>query len=376
MDGGAEDYSWGAVQVHIAPTGSRRRVSCWEVSDQSSVLDATLQFPPRRRFSTDRRSRPSPPCTICGLEEVRIFSCAGQYREDATAAAPGCLAAVLAPGGATGEFIHRPVSAVASIPPPASSISRRCATRRAARPRPGPSPRLRDRRRDHPGSFRARSRSRCTRGSLALTERHLNRFAWRRGSYPTMALSCLGTRASRTLICGFSLHSSPRQCGGGWCWGRRRNDLDLRPRPGRSGDAAAGTIGVSRRGRLRPERPRAAPAGPDAARRARPALRGRGGAGGGNAGAGGRGGTGGATASGTYDQAVLADGPVGYWAMNKAPASEPDLTGRTSAGTLPGGTVPLAPMPNGDQAADFNGNEHIHEHPVRTRRSRFRPRTA
>ena len=52
---------------------------------------------------------------------------------------------------------------------------------------------------------------------------------------------------------------------------------------------------------------------------------------------------------------MLADGPVGYWAMNKSPASEPDLTGRTSAGTYRGGTVPLAPLPNGDQAADFNG---------------------
>ena len=57
-----------------------------------------------------------------------------------------------------------------------------------------------------------------------------------------------------------------------------------------------------------------------------------------------------------YDQAVLADGPVGYWAMNKSPASEPDLTGRTSAGTYRGGTAPLVSLPNGDQAADFNGS--------------------
>ena len=76
------------------------------------------------------------------------------------------------------------------------------------------------------------------------------------------------------------------------------------------------------------------------------------GRGGGNAGTGGGGG---ATAS-AYDQAVLADGPVGYWAMNRSPASEPDLTGRTSAGTYRGSTAPLATMPNGDQAADFNGS--------------------
>jgi hypothetical protein len=84
---------------------------------------------------------------------------------------------------------------------------------------------------------------------------------------------------------------------------------------------------------------------------------GGGGAGGssGTTGASGRGGSGGAIAS-TYDQAVLADGPVGYWAMNRSPASEPDLTGRTSAGTYRGGTAPLVSLPNGDQAADFNGS--------------------
>ena len=85
---------------------------------------------------------------------------------------------------------------------------------------------------------------------------------------------------------------------------------------------------------------------------------GRGGGSGTGGGAGspaGRGGTGGATAS-IYDQAVLADEPVGYWAMNKSPASEPDLTSHTSAGTYRGGNAPLVAMPNGDQAADFNGS--------------------
>jgi len=75
----------------------------------------------------------------------------------------------------------------------------------------------------------------------------------------------------------------------------------------------------------------------------------------GTGGTGGRGGSGGAPAS-AYDQAVLADGPVAYWAMNRSPASEPDLTGRTSAGTYRGGgSTPLVAMPNGDQAADFDG---------------------
>jgi hypothetical protein len=79
------------------------------------------------------------------------------------------------------------------------------------------------------------------------------------------------------------------------------------------------------------------------------------GAGAGSGGRGGAAGTGGATAT-SYDQAVLADRPVGYWAMNKSPASEPDLTGRTSAGSYRGGTAPLVAMPNGDQAAAFNGS--------------------
>jgi hypothetical protein len=42
--------------------------------------------------------------------------------------------------------------------------------------------------------------------------------------------------------------------------------------------------------------------------------------------------------------------------MNKSPASEPDLTGHTSAGTYRGGSAPLVALPNGDQAADFNGS--------------------
>jgi hypothetical protein len=84
---------------------------------------------------------------------------------------------------------------------------------------------------------------------------------------------------------------------------------------------------------------------------------GRGGSAGRGGGGGGRGGGGlsGASSASAYDQAVLADGPVGYWAMNRAPAAEPDLSGRASAGTYRG-TPPLVSMPNGDQAADFNGS--------------------
>ena len=105
MDGGTEDYVLGAVQVHVAPTGASASGLTLEVSDLSGAPNATLQFPPATNFDpTDGAGVTA--LTICGLEEVRIFSCAGQYREDATAAAPGCLAAVFDQRGATGEFIQ------------------------------------------------------------------------------------------------------------------------------------------------------------------------------------------------------------------------------------------------------------------------------
>ena len=123
---------------------------------------------------------------------------------------------------------------------------------------------------------------------------------------------------------------------------------------------------------------RAEPAGVAPAERAAPAGRGgRGGTGGGGgAGVAGRGGTGGgaggaaagtggaaagtggASAS-TYDQTILADGPVAYWAMNKFSGSEPDLTGNNHTGTYHSGTATSATLPNGDQAADFNGVEPV-----------------
>jgi len=82
---------------------------------------------------------------------------------------------------------------------------------------------------------------------------------------------------------------------------------------------------------------------------------GTGGAAAGTGGAGGSAGTGGASAS-TYDQTILADGPVAYWAMNKFSGSEPDLTGNNHTGTYHSGTAMSATMPNGDKAADFNGS--------------------
>jgi hypothetical protein len=84
---------------------------------------------------------------------------------------------------------------------------------------------------------------------------------------------------------------------------------------------------------------------------------GTGGRGGGTAGGGGSGsgGTGGGAAA-TYDQTILADGPVAYWAMNKLSATEPDLTGNNHTGTYQRGATAAATLPNGDTAADFNGS--------------------
>ena len=56
-----------------------------------------------------------------------------------------------------------------------------------------------------------------------------------------------------------------------------------------------------------------------------------------------------------YDDLVLADHPVAYWAMDRAPGMEPDLTGNGHTGSYPNGVMALAALPNGDQAADFNG---------------------
>ncbi|HEY2405121.1 MAG TPA: LamG-like jellyroll fold domain-containing protein [Polyangiaceae bacterium] len=88
---------------------------------------------------------------------------------------------------------------------------------------------------------------------------------------------------------------------------------------------------------------------------------GTGGSSGGSAGNGGGAGTSGAGGAGTsgatgYDAIVLADGPVAYWAINKAPASEPDLTGNGHTGSYPKGASALVSLPNGDQAQDFNGS--------------------
>jgi hypothetical protein len=58
-----------------------------------------------------------------------------------------------------------------------------------------------------------------------------------------------------------------------------------------------------------------------------------------------------------YDQTVLCDGPVGFWAMNMSSGTqEADLSGNGSTGSYKGPAPTLVAMPNGDQAADFNGS--------------------
>ena len=80
---------------------------------------------------------------------------------------------------------------------------------------------------------------------------------------------------------------------------------------------------------------------------------------GGAAGATATGGAGGATAScaspTTYDQTVLCDQPVAYWAMKGTAATEPDLVA-SNTGTYEGAAPTAATLPNGDAAAHFNGS--------------------
>ncbi|HET9930781.1 MAG TPA: LamG-like jellyroll fold domain-containing protein, partial [Polyangiaceae bacterium] len=77
----------------------------------------------------------------------------------------------------------------------------------------------------------------------------------------------------------------------------------------------------------------------------------------GGASVGGRGGA--SSCSGTptsYDELVLCDSPVGYWAMSQASGSEPDLSGRGNVGSYRGGSAGTTTLPNGDRAAVFNGS--------------------
>lgn len=61
-------------------------------------------------------------------------------------------------------------------------------------------------------------------------------------------------------------------------------------------------------------------------------------------------------ASPSYTTVVMADKPVGFWAVNNPSGTEPDLSGNGSVGSYNGGIPTLATMPNGDTAAVFNGS--------------------
>ena len=57
-----------------------------------------------------------------------------------------------------------------------------------------------------------------------------------------------------------------------------------------------------------------------------------------------------------YDQTVLCDRPVAFWAMAKISGTEPDLTSRGNSGTYRGGTLTSTTLPNSDPAVVFNGS--------------------
>jgi hypothetical protein len=61
--------------------------------------------------------------------------------------------------------------------------------------------------------------------------------------------------------------------------------------------------------------------------------------------------------SSRYDDLILADHPVAYWAMDHASGTEPDLTHHGHTGTYPVGTKAQVMLPNGNLAADFNGSD-------------------
>lgn len=66
-------------------------------------------------------------------------------------------------------------------------------------------------------------------------------------------------------------------------------------------------------------------------------------------------GTGGSGATNDYDAAVLADHPVAYFAMSGT-STESDLSGHGHVGRYEGGAPDAATLPNGDRAADFDGD--------------------
>jgi hypothetical protein len=64
--------------------------------------------------------------------------------------------------------------------------------------------------------------------------------------------------------------------------------------------------------------------------------------------------TSGCASPSTYDQAILCDQPVAYWAMHAGGSKEPDLAG-SNDGTYKGAAPTIATLPNGDAAAHFDG---------------------
>jgi hypothetical protein len=62
------------------------------------------------------------------------------------------------------------------------------------------------------------------------------------------------------------------------------------------------------------------------------------------------------SSSSAYNQTVLGDHPVAFWNVNPTGSTEIDLTGNGNTGTYVGGSPTVSTMPNGDQAAVFNGS--------------------
>jgi concanavalin A-like lectin/glucanase superfamily protein len=68
----------------------------------------------------------------------------------------------------------------------------------------------------------------------------------------------------------------------------------------------------------------------------------------------------------TYNDVIIADRPQAFWAMTARANAEPDLSGNGNTGMYQGRLPSIAMMPNGDQAADFDGATQYLKVPSRT----------
>jgi len=65
------------------------------------------------------------------------------------------------------------------------------------------------------------------------------------------------------------------------------------------------------------------------------------------------------SASGSYDQGILADHPVAFFDMKATGSTESDVSGHGFVGTYKGSVPGTAALPDGERVADFNGSNYL-----------------